>query len=140
MIPAGIDFRIRSFAASAVVFEYAGGRVVDVAVFPIFIGHPEIFYHMTLGRIIFFEQFAIQERFFCKRFCVCVFGRQLFKLLIGVETFRIFFQVINERVSDSVRKSRFLSVQYAVRKITAFKSLSQKIFSDTVGIELLFGV
>ena len=124
MIAAGIDFRIRSFAASAVVFEYAGGRVVDVAVFPIFIGHPVIFYQMSMTGVIFFEKFAVQQSFFGERFCVDIFFRKHFKLFIGIEFFRIFFKIVCERVTDSVRKSCFLTVQYCVRQITALESLS----------------
>ena len=70
------------FTARAVVGQDAGRGVVDVAAFPCLVRHPEVDDHLRLTRIVFFKNFAVEQRFLGERLRVGEARAAGLKLLI----------------------------------------------------------
>ena len=45
----------------SIVREYSGRRIIYIASFPLFVGHPEVHYHGRLSCIVLLEYIAVQK-------------------------------------------------------------------------------
>ena len=83
------------YAAGAIVGEYASRGVVDVAVLPLFVRHPEIFDDLGTAREVLLEDLAIEEALLGNGLNVSVLNSFLFKLLVGIEGLGEGFEVLD---------------------------------------------
>ena len=72
---------------------------------------------------------------------MCIFAAFFLILFVGVEGFRIFNQIIPERVADGIGEGSLLTHQNGFgNQLILFKSMADQIFADAVLVELLFRI
>ena len=125
------------FTARAVVGQDAGRGVVDVAAFPGLVRHPEVDDHLRLTRIVFFKNFAVEQRFLGERLRVGEARAAGLKLLIRVAVLSECFQMVNHRMADGVGKRGLLAVEDVMREIIALERMTEQVFTLAVDVHFL---
>ena len=127
-------------AAGAIVGEYASRGVVDVAVLPFFVRHPEVFDDLGTAREVLLEDLAIEEALLGNGLNVSVLNSFLFKLLVGIEGLGEGFEVLDGAVTHGVGEGSLFAIENAVGEIVALETLAEEAFAHARFVEFHLGV
>ena len=126
---------------SAVVCQHAGRGVVDVAVGPCLVGHPEAHDGAALVVVVFLEDLAVEQALLGKGHTMCrVVCPAHLELLVGVKALGILLDIIHHAVAHGIGEGGLFAPEDLRGQPVALKGLAQQVLALAVAVQLLFGV